>query len=179
MKLTRLMSAWTVVLILFDLVNDSSPMGLCGKILEWCKAYDILVESFVIPLFAWIHLGWISVSSFEINLLVIQGILSAATALTFFWHYKGEDTCDSILNFLVALFTFFFSFCWSLVPALLSSSWLGAFSGAIVGWLFTIVYSYGNVGMASEWPSLFAQGIAFIAVLACWAISLNHILYSH
>jgi hypothetical protein len=177
--LTRLMSAITVGLILFDLVNDPSPMGLCGKILEWCKAYDILVESFVMPLFAWIHLGWISVSSFEINLLVIQGILSAATALTFFWHHKEGDTYGSIIIFPIALFTFFFSFCWTLVPALLSSSWLGAFSGAILGWLFTIAYSYGNIGMASEWPALFAQGIAFITVLACWAISLNHILYSH
>ena len=166
--LTRLMSAITVGLILFDLVNDSSPMGICGKILEWCKAYDVLIDRFVRPLFAWIHLGWISVSSVEMHLLVIQGILGAGLALS--------DAREG-LN-IVSAFTFIpFYVSLSLVPALLLPGLLGAV-GAILGWLVALGSAYKNEGASSE-NLVTTQSIAFCAVLACLLILLSHIFYAH
>ena len=167
--LLRLMSTITVGLILFDLVNDSSPMGICGKILEWCKAFDILIDRFVKPLFAWIHLGWISVSSVEMHLLVIQGILGAGLALS--EARKRINIVDAFISFVICVSL-------SLVLALLLPGLLGAV-GAILGWLVPLGSAYEDEGASSEKNSVTTQSIAFCAVLACLLILLSHIFYAH
>jgi hypothetical protein len=170
------MSAITVGLILFDLVTDSSPMGICGKILEWCKAYDALTESFVRPLFAWIHLGWISVSSVEMHLLVAQGILGAGIALSYStWENLGFYLLLAPI-FIVILIVMLVSL--PLAPALLLPGFLGAVGAVLVG-LAMLKNVYNVEGASSEYYLARTQSIAFCAVLAFWLILLKNIFYSH
>lgn len=83
-------------LSLLNLIVDLSPISLNGKLLEWSKAYDALVESFVRPLFAWIHLYWISISTGEMHLLVIQSILIAGyIRASLHWGYLYEGHLEN------------------------------------------------------------------------------------
>ncbi len=155
-------------LSLLNLIVDLSPISLNGKLLEWSKAYDALVESFVRPLFAWIHLYWISISTGEMHLLVIQSILIAGyIRASLRWGYVYEIS-ELIFNWAYCMQ-------YVLIPALILPG-LGGLLGAIGGLLFVnfeIVTTLepNDIRMALE-------ELTVIIFLVCFLIAMNYTLFA-
>lgn len=181
--LARLLITMIGGLVLFDFFNDSSPIGFVGKILEWCKAYDAIIEIFVRPLFAWIHLGWISVSSIETHLLVVQSILGAAVIFT---SIRLETrTFISAFDHLAMLPIYYISL---MTPVLLTSlflpGWLGAV-GAIGGLVVATFLAYNQGGIShgddglKEWPLFITQGIVAAALFDLLLITIYYKFFAY
>jgi len=103
-------------LSILSLVQDLSPLLLYGKLKIWVEAYGGFVENIRAFLFGWINFGWISISSIEAHLLVINGIIcfSFARAETAFRKSKGRNMAMALYvgkskGIRIFLFVLFFA----------------------------------------------------------------------